>query len=220
MWKELLLLSVSNAVLLGVLGFIARSLIVHWLEKDIERYRASLRVHNEREMERLRTHLRVRSFEHEVRFRWLHEKQVEILAETYAKLHTFYRNASSYVAVLEWAGEPSKEEKLKLVKEAADAFRDYFLPRRLYIPDGTFGRIKAFSDKLYDIVSEFRQGQEREKHGVERNGGYWSKAWEAVTKEAGPLFDTVRADFQKLMGVVSSLETVDEACQDAGGGNV
>src|ERR1043166_1529586 len=68
------------------LALLVRKLISHNLDKDIELFRVQLKAGTDVEIERLRSSLEIASFEHQIRFTKLHEKQAQVIAELYAHL--------------------------------------------------------------------------------------------------------------------------------------
>jgi hypothetical protein len=82
-WNEVLIAFGGNAVLLAVLGFLARSLLQTWLTKDIKTFETNLKNTADSELERLKFELKAKgdisieqlksrlqqaALEHEVRF--------------------------------------------------------------------------------------------------------------------------------------------------------
>ena len=68
MWLEVL----GQLGVFGIAGWLGRTIIVHWLDKDVANYRSNLQNTHNIEMERLRNDLRIRSIEHEIRLRSIH----------------------------------------------------------------------------------------------------------------------------------------------------
>jgi hypothetical protein len=100
-WKEILIAFGGNALLLAILGFLARSLLQTWLTKDIRAFEANLKSTAESELERLkfqlkakgdasieelRSHLQQAALEHQVRFSRLHERRARLIEKVYLSL--------------------------------------------------------------------------------------------------------------------------------------
>ncbi len=193
MWIELVKQLGLFGLAVGALTYLAKELIPHLL-----------RASHDKEMERLRSELHLRSIEHEIRFRSIHERQARVLAETYARLYEVHKAVSSYVAILEWSGEPSKDEKLKIVVEAYEKFRTFFFPRKIFLPKAVGDRTMELANKFADIANTFTHGQRREKMArppKAEEEDHWSKSFEMMSKEIPPLLNQLEEEFQKLLGV-------------------
>lgn len=189
----------------ATLGWLARTIFVHWLGKDVEQYRSKLQNAHDVEMEKLRNDLRLRSIEHEIRFRSIHERQAEALSGTYSRLYSLHRAVSSYVHFLDWSNGPSKEEKLKAVADTHEEFRSFFFPQKIFFPRSTGERVKSMADKCAEIANVFTRGQRREQMATrspqQDDGDYWDKAYEMMKDEVPPLLEQLERDFQRLLGV-------------------
>lgn len=188
---------------LTVLGFLSRTIIIHWLNKDVEKYKAKLQNAHDVEMEKLRNELNIRYIEHDIRFRSIYEKQAEIIAETYSLLYELNRSVDSYVAILEQTGEPSKEDKFESVIKAYDDFKTYFYPRKIYFPQNISKEIENLSNTLVRISNEFSQGRWREQSGIPtKDQNYWEETSKMIRETIPPLLRQLENDFQKILGVI------------------
>lgn len=75
MISEVLTLVVSQSILLAILGFIGRSIYLHWLTKDLERFKDQLRFQQETHLRQAQHSLDLLKLEHQVRFSTLYEKR-------------------------------------------------------------------------------------------------------------------------------------------------
>lgn len=201
---------------LGVFGlgvtavsFLCRSVIAHWLDRDVTRYRADLQRAHDLELESLRNDLRLRSIEHEIRFRSIHEKQAEVIAETYLRLYNVYSSVCSYVKEIEHSSEPSKAQKFKMTENAYTEFRQFVYPRLLYLPNATAQLVKELGNQLAGITNEFTFGLRKERHAPrsastsdsDEDDDFWMKADKMLEEQVPPLLKRLEADFQRLLGV-------------------
>src|SRR5262245_48409101 len=114
-------------------------------DRDIEEHKARLKTESDREIESLRVLLKKDTFEHEVRFRKLHEKVADVLAEVYTHLAKCYASVGNYVSILDRPNEP-KEEKLKVVTQAGQDFVESVNKNQLFMPK-----------EIRDTLGEFNQ---------------------------------------------------------------
>lgn len=75
MITEVLTLVFTQTILLAVLGFIGRSIYLHWLSKDLERFKDQLRFQQETHLRQTQHSLDLLKLEHQVRFSALYEKR-------------------------------------------------------------------------------------------------------------------------------------------------
>jgi len=187
MWQEIITTLGGSAILVAAVAWLTRSVVLHVLNKDIETYKARLR----REM-----------LEHEVRFRRVDEKVADHLSELYERLFKLYRAVNSYVQIIEWSHEPTKEEKRKLASEANRDFNEFLFPKRLYIPQPLFERTKDIGGRLASIANDFTMGLEREEKGiVTEQEDHWIRAMDAIKNDIDPLFEEIVMVFQRRLGL-------------------
>ena len=176
MLEELIKTLGSTAIIVIAVAWFARSIAVHVLNRDIERFKSELR----KEM-----------LEHVVKFCRVDEKVADHLSELYAHLFKLYKVVLSYVKDIERPHEPSYEEKNKAVTEANKEFNDFLFPNRLYIPPKLYKRAQDLGGKLADIADACTRDLKRLSTEDE----------EDITEEADPLFSDLVAAFQKRIGV-------------------
>lgn len=81
MLNELLALVIPQALLLALLGFLSRQIYLHWLNKDLERFKDQLKAQQEAQIRETQHVLDKLKLEHQVRFSALHEKRFEKIEE-------------------------------------------------------------------------------------------------------------------------------------------
>lgn len=195
MWLEVVQQLGIVAIVVSALAWIGRRAVTHWLDKNVAKYQSDLRNAHDVELEKLRNDLRLAATEHEVRFRSLHAKQAEVIAETYKRLCDVHTRVASYVNPLEWQGEPTKDEKAKIAAAAVKDFNDFFYPRLIFLPRETGSRVKELANKLVGVANEFSFGRMGDGHD------YWSKAHNFLKDEVPPLLLDLQNEFQRLLGV-------------------
>ncbi|TOB32702.1 hypothetical protein, partial [Vibrio parahaemolyticus] len=94
------------AVILGLSSFLGKL----WAERILSEEKAKY----EKELERYRDELAQLSFENQYRFQRLHERRVEVIAETYSLL----RKAFNALDPLAFGKEESKENNAELARAA------------------------------------------------------------------------------------------------------
>jgi len=119
----------GSAVLFGVLGFLTRSIIVQFLNKDIENFKNALQL---------------KAIEHQVRFNSLHAKRAEIIAEFYEKMVVIsavvggFKNKDKKTF-----SEIDKEVGAKAMFACSEAWQ-FFRQNELFFDDELSARIDKF----------------------------------------------------------------------------
>ena len=72
--------------------------------------------------------------EHSILLSRLQDRRADVIDELYGKLADAIRGITSFVNVMEMAGEPSKAEKGKRAAEAYNAFIQYFDRKKVWLP--------------------------------------------------------------------------------------
>jgi hypothetical protein len=159
----------ATAAALAFLVWSARSIILHLLKVDLERHKANLKVDVERdleafkaklkanadhELETLRSALQRVSLEHEVRFRHLHERRAETVAELYRKLASTERAFAQLTAFVEF-GTPEEirkrhEENLSDAQAKGNDLSAYYEQTELFFDD-------SLCKQMRDLLGAFRQ---------------------------------------------------------------
>lgn len=142
------------------------------------------------------------------RSRSVDEKVAEVLNETYQRLFRLYESVSSYVKIIEWSHEASKDGKLEVAEESNREFWDYFLLNRIYVPPRLYEEIRTMAGKLTDIANGFTRVRRREERGLVRDDEEdgWMTAFKSMESEAGPLFKSVVRQIQERLGIHDTQE--------------
>ena len=200
----------GNAVLLLAVECLVKSLISHYLTRDVDKYRAELQAASDTAIERLRHDLGMTATEREIRFRILHEKVADVVATTYERLWHAYQALGSYTAVLEFEGEPNKEEKLKTFSDALNEFRRYFFPRQIFFPRPITDKIKELNRLLHEGASDYTAGLQfaEWKYPGDAVVERFQEAAKKAGAEVPALLDQLYDEFQELIGATQ--QPVDE----------
>jgi hypothetical protein len=153
--KQFLYTLGGTAVAVAAVAWLARSVVKHWLSKDVETYKNQLKAESETALERLRSELQILAARRNIEYSRIHEKRLEIISELAGKIRDFHEKVTAYTAAWEPAGGPSKEERRKLALTALAEFNKYFLPRSFFLPKKTVQKIEAFRSGLQLISTAF-----------------------------------------------------------------
>jgi hypothetical protein len=189
------------AIVVAAFVWLARKIIEHYLNKSIDRHKQALSDQSARAIEAIRNDLRIVAIEHEVRFRKLHERQAEFVANLHAKLVKLFEQTRKYVHFFDAAGEGTKEDKLRSLYDTAAEFDELFYPNRLFVSEELGAKIDSFRTQVATITNKFTTSYKREQAGGDVDQSFWHEGIESLNENAKPLFDEIRHEFQILLGV-------------------
>jgi hypothetical protein len=204
MWEAILYSLGGYAVLLACLGFLAKSIINHYLSKDIEKYKEQLKANSELAQKELENSLKLIAIEHNIRFKSLHEKRAEVIAELYRRLSEAVNYTRSFLSLFEVDGDKSKPEKYEDAMRKFFDFGSYFEKHRIYFSQDHCDLIDAFFEKLRNPCIEFMNYLDVSPHDpdmVRRKGEVWVQAWRSVRDNIPPAQRALEDEFRKILGV-------------------
>src|SRR5258708_7047420 len=85
-WPEIVATTAVQGALIAALAFLARSVVLHWLSKDLEGHKTRLSGETQLAVEVFKGELSRQALEHQVRFEALHANQVAAIEALYVKL--------------------------------------------------------------------------------------------------------------------------------------
>jgi len=199
-WVQILVAALTSSAFttgaLGGLAFLGRSIILRWLSKDLEKYKAELQAANDRELERLRTDLKLATFEHETRFAELHKERAKVIVELYRRLMQIQYSLNSLAEEKEIPiFEPEEvKDKEEIARESLIEFGKYFVDHRLYFTESLCGTIEKFRSQsgetwLELLIVNWSQ-YEKMKSILDR-----------LAKQIPSLRREIEKEFRKMLGV-------------------
>ncbi|NLI15482.1 MAG: hypothetical protein GX409_04265 [candidate division Zixibacteria bacterium] len=175
-----------GAIIIAAVSWLARSIVLSIISKDLESYKAKLIMENEKSIELLKFDLRNKALEYEIKFGKLHDKRAEVIAEIYSKLAEAIYTTTSFVSPTEFEGEPSKQEKAKAASKAIWELWRYFQKNKIYISEPISLQVDNLIEKIRKPALEFaffvNPEIEKSDYGQKNKLEAWIKAWDAMTK--------------------------------------
>jgi hypothetical protein len=195
----------GTTVVIAAVAWLVRSLIGHFLSKDVESFKQRLQSESTVELERLRHSLRLIASEHEKQMHLLHERRAEVIAELYARLKDFLGAAASFASLAEWKGEPTKEEKAAKLADKAYEFHHYFQTKRIFFGQDVCAKVDTVFQEVHSVSMKYRMWLAHSKNGGERAyekmDEAWTEAWNTMQDKVPPLVAAVEKEFRSLLGV-------------------
>ena len=150
-WATVATNIVTSSVAIGVVGFVARSIFTHGIDKDLERYKSELKSKSDFEIERLRNELKIAELEHTVRFSKLHERRADVLAKIYGLM------IETEWAAHRYAYGDTRDNDLAIdALDKITALRMEYERNRLYLPESAREKLGQFISKYFSIASALR----------------------------------------------------------------
>ena len=146
-WKIVIGAITGNALVLAILGFLAKSFINNLLNKDIKKFELELKSKNDIIIENLKNDLKIITFEHQVKFGYIHEKRAKVIADLYKKIAETERNARQFIMKLS-----SDKETFDSISQEIDDLRNVFDINSIYFDKNLSDEINDFIMKLWEPV--------------------------------------------------------------------
>jgi hypothetical protein len=191
------------AALLGVVGWLCRTVITHSLNKELEEWKAQLEAIHVKEVENLKADLERERLEHQVRFSNLHAKRAECLELLYEMLGGLAVKARQFVRPIQPAESPSKGEQLASVQRAADELDAFLAKKRILLAKATCGLIERFIEELSQSVSlaspwvTLASNPERASEVFAVIADEWLK----LERKLPPITSALEEEFRNILGV-------------------
>lgn len=193
-WQDLIKSLGIFAVLAGALTWLAKSVITHFLDKDVEKYKNSLATEAARELEQFKSQLHIASKEHDVRFSKLHEKRAEIIAELHSRMYKAFLSVKELELGIKdgYDDEATLKQSSEIAYEACSHAFSFFKKNKYYLS-------KEHSDLIHGILSTM----ELTSSSYEYSGSIRTKAldhWDKQSEQIGLIVSRVEQDFRIMLG--------------------
>lgn len=204
-WETLLLIIGGNAALLLVGGWFTRSLISQLLAKDLERFKGELVAASSTSTEKLKHELQLAAQERNVLFTKLHERRAEVIAQLYGFLVEAHWAAQDFASPMEWAGEPTKQEKYTAaINKSAEFFR-YFDKNRIYLPSALCTSLESFLRNMRSKVIGFGVYVRLDESGmtdesIRKKMDAWIEASRYFDEEVPKAREALEAELRNIIG--------------------
>lgn len=191
----------SNVILLGVLGYLSKSLITQWLNKDIERFKADVKANVNEELEAYKSKLEKERITLQVAYSGIFSKQADAVLHIYKLLVKLDKNLKLSIQMMET--EVSQNYLVYAVKSWAE-FSEYFDENRILLPEDVVATIIRIQIEVFNSTLEYRKLSlqsltEMETNELKKLLHDKDKA-ASVASEFPALKATLEARFRELIG--------------------
>lgn len=145
----------SIAILSALIAWLAKTIISHWLDKDVELYKSKIT----KETELFKISLQSTLYEQQVRFLKLHERRIDLFPELYEKIERFFRQVDSFIDSLADPMSDIQDDKLFILAMQALETANAALKSQLYLDDLTSKLLDRlyFAYRLEMLLEELRR---------------------------------------------------------------
>jgi len=202
--KELVVIFGGNAILIGTVAWLLRSLLTHNLQKEIKQFETELKAKADTAIEQLRSALQIAAVEHQVRFSKLHEKRAEVIAELYKKLVQACWAGQSFVSWLQMEGGLTQEEKYVAAMNDLRTLWVFFEGHKIYLAEALCTSLGTFINDVRRPLIEFGtfvQIKNPTPETAQQHMDTWIRVGEIFDSKIPKAREALEREFRGILGV-------------------
>lgn len=220
-WQTLLAVIGTGTAIITIVAWVVKSIINHFLSRDIQAYKNKLKIESEFEIEKFKNNLRVASIEHEIRFSKLHEKQAIIIAELYSRINIAVKSVNHLLSPLGFSlssiGGIDRTDVAKKTIEHVTDFLDYYEKHKFYLNDKLCKLMEVFVEEIriptFEYSIALTSPKSNDENENRNTSEIWRECWNRVEEKIEPTKIALEKEFKKILGV-ENLNTVDTTNED------
>lgn len=174
----------GSAALFAAVAWLARSVVKHFLDKDLANFKLSL--------ERA-------TYEHQIRFSKLHEIRAQIIAELYGRLFEFHWAVCGFLRDFHKANHDA--QKIQDLDAKSYEFKDYFDKHRIYFTENICSKIDELVNALYSAYVPLTAIDPDTDHYDKQLRKDWDRCAKIVQEKYPAIRESLESDFRKILGV-------------------
>lgn len=203
--EAILLATTGNALLLAVLGWLARSLLQNLLTRDLAEHRIRLEAENQKSAQAFGHELSLAAREHDIRFGKLHERRADIIAKLYELLIDTSEKGAAYSSPIGHSSDPLKSEQFNDFANSYNEAAQFFHRNKLFLPATTCAKV----DELFRGIREqpsrmnmyMNMADLHPGNGIEiKRLDAWDAAWKYFQEDFKPAMAALEHDLRVLLG--------------------
>ncbi len=198
MWAEVIKFVGGSVVLLAIAGWLIRTIIQHFLARDIEQYKFDIRKQGEVELEKLRAALKIEAVTHEITFSKLHNRRAEIIEELFKKLVAFDDSASSLMVEFDMDDSEELREKADKFIDIYHDFQKYAEQNQIYFSEELCKLIAALHSEVFD--QSIRVTYQTTPHSLDDLKKVFSKEKPSIQSRTEQIKLKIKEEFRELLG--------------------
>lgn len=178
----------GNVIFLAVVAFLGRTLVTHWLDKDLGRFKSDLEHTATQQLETLKNRLQIAANEHAILLTKLQERRAEVIGEIYGQISKGVRELTSYVRPLQLVGEEGRVEKAAAARTSLMTALHSFQDKQIWLTAACAEQVEGFLEdlrKTFNRYDTMRQAATRDRGGEAQRQEMdaWMAAWDRLSGE-------------------------------------
>lgn len=149
----------ANTVIFLILGFLARSIILHFLSKDIVQFKNQLEHKTNLEIESFRSKLEREHIRLQISYSGIFEKQANVILDLYKLIYNLEKKINSYMTPIEGQQKAYSE----FIQTHKTLF-DYYEKNKILLPKSFEDSFESFLRKIYNAINVHKNSEEQFKH--------------------------------------------------------
>lgn len=124
-------------------------------DQQLETHKAQLKSQADVELEKLKSSLAITAAQQNTTFSKLHDRRMDVIGNTFARLAKLHDCVTEYVKPVEMAGEKARAERRNEAVSAFNDFKPYFSQNRIFLPKDVADLIEKANLELVRITNQF-----------------------------------------------------------------
>lgn len=189
--QALAIFGITGSALLLAVGYLIKSLISHFLDKDFEAFKIKLQESSE-----------IGKLQYSI----LQEKRATVISETYSLLATFDNSVRDLMALFQPAGTLPESEKAKIAAADGNKFLNYYTQHKIYFDKETCKLIEDINEKFRKAWIDFQFKDKIQKEKIEDD--LWMKSWKTITEEIPIIKEKLEDVFRDILGIKNEKQAI------------
>jgi hypothetical protein len=204
LWQTIIAAIVGNTLVLSVLGWLAKSFVEKLIQRDSKKFEIELKAKVDASLEHYKSELQLKTIEHQIKLSRLHDKRAIVIAEFNSLLAEVMWEAESFLSPMEFAGEPSKQEKHAAAMNKLSDFFRYFDKHRIYLPQKLGQSAEAIALEVRQHVIRFGvylrwDDAALMDHTRKEKEAAWLDGWKLIKERIPTLRGELENEFRLLL---------------------
>jgi hypothetical protein len=203
-WTSVLTALTTTAVVTAGVVWLVRSLVAHWLSRDVERYKSTLAAEATRELEAFRHQLQLQAAEQATTFTQLHLKRSEVIAGLYTRLVVAKEAIENFITPAHYSSDTDAFALYVSAFKRLRALYRFFARHRIYFSSDLCKAVDTLLDELHisaweisyfhAISPDYRAltADEYQTRKLE---------WARFRKAVPPVMMQIEVEFRRLLGL-------------------
>jgi hypothetical protein len=184
LWKQVLALTLTPALVIAVLGYLIRTLLQNGINRELERFKSELEIQR---------------FQFETRFSIIHERRAEILGEIYSRVDVAQRALSDLTSPLQLYDGRAAAQKKQAAQLAGKEMSSYYSSKKIYLDEDLCSQLDEMVGLMHDAWVAFDTAQSNDP--IQPNDkSLQAVAWKTVSQKLPPLKTALEKRFREELG--------------------